>query len=83
MRKRIFGKRCGFKVAPLSIGAMRLPDDGMDAVALIRTAIDRGMIYIDTSRGYGESELILGRAGSVKSGMKKYERKMTDIVKFK
>jgi predicted aldo/keto reductase-like oxidoreductase len=69
MRKRIFGKRCGFKVAPLSIGAMRLPDDGMDAVALIRTAIDRGMIYIDTSRGYGESELILGRA--LKDGYRK------------
>jgi hypothetical protein len=41
---------------------MRLPTDSMDAVALIRHAIDRGMRYIDTSRGYGESELILGRA---------------------
>ena len=62
MKERAFGTRCGGVVAPVSIGAMRLPADGIDAVALIRHAIDRGMRYIDTSRGYGESELILGRA---------------------
>ena len=62
MRARAFGKRCGGAVAPVSIGAMRLPADAIDAVGLVRHAIDSGMRYIDTSRGYGESELILGRA---------------------
>ncbi len=62
MELRPFGKRSGLEVAPVSIGAMRLPDDCSDAVALIRHAIDAGMCYIDTSRGYGESEFKLGRA---------------------
>ena len=62
MRARAFGKRCGGAVAPVSIGAMRLPADAIDAVGLVRHAIDSGMRYIDTSRGYGESELILVRA---------------------
>ena len=62
MELRQFGKRSGFEVAPVSIGAMRLPEDCTDAVALIRYAIDSGMCYIDTSRGYGESEFKLGRA---------------------
>lgn len=62
MDVRKFGKRCGCEVTPVSIGAMRLPGDSMDAVELIRHAIDSGMRYIDTSRGYGESEYVLGRA---------------------
>ena len=62
MDLRAFGKRSGLDVAPVSIGAMRLPDDCVDAVALIRHAIDSGLRYIDTSRGYGESEFKLGRA---------------------
>jgi uncharacterized protein len=62
MKLRNFGTRSGFEVAPVSIGAMRLPDDCSDAVALIRHAIDSGMRYIDTSRGYGESEFKLGVA---------------------
>jgi len=41
---------------------MRFPDDCTDTVALIRHAIDAGMRYIDTSRGYPESEFKLGRA---------------------
>ena len=41
---------------------MRLPDDCADAVTLIRHAIDSGMRYIDTSRGYGESEFKLSVA---------------------
>ncbi len=57
-----FGKRSGLKVAPVSIGAMRLPNDCLDSVELVRHAIDSGMKYIDTSRGYGESEFKLGRA---------------------
>jgi len=59
---RPFGQRSGFEVPPANIGAMRLPQDTDDAIALIRKAIDAGMRYIDTSRGYGESEWIVGRA---------------------
>ena len=57
-----FGTRSGLDASPISIGAMRLPGDTEDAVALIRQAIDAGMRYIDTSRGYGQSEWLLGRA---------------------
>ena len=62
MKNRPLGKRSHFEVAPVSIGAMRLPQDVGEAVALIRHAIDSGMKYIDTSRGYGESEWLLGQA---------------------
>ena len=62
MNERAFGSRCGLKVTPASIGAMRFPRDLGDAVALVRHAIDSGMRYIDTSRGYGESEWILREA---------------------
>ena len=53
--------KSGLNVSALSIGAMRLPDMD-DAVALLRQAIDSGCNYIDTSRGYGDSELKLARA---------------------
>ena len=62
MRERDFGKRSGLKVPPANIGGMRFPQDMDQAVALIRHAIDSGMRYIDTSRGYGDSELKLARA---------------------
>lgn len=62
MLVRNLGQRSGEKVSPVSIGAMRFPRDVMEAVAIIRHAIDSGMRYIDTSRGYGESEWILGQA---------------------
>ena len=57
-----FGARSGFTVPYASIGAMRLPEKMDDAVALVRQAIDAGMIYIDTCRRYGDSELKLGEA---------------------
>ena len=57
-----FGQRNGQKVPGLSIGAMRFPQDVDCAVALIRQTIDKGLRYIDTSRGYGESEFVLGLA---------------------
>ena len=57
-----FGKRSGLKVHPVSIGAMRLPEDDDQAVSLLRQAIDAGMVYIDTSRGYGDSEIKVGKA---------------------
>lgn len=57
-----FGKRSGFKVCPVSIGTMRLPKDVDKAASLLRQAIDAGMIYIDTSRGYSDSEIKVGKA---------------------
>lgn len=55
MRMRKMG-RAALDTSVLSIGAMRLPKDYDEAVALLRVAIDAGCNYIDTSRGYGESE---------------------------
>jgi hypothetical protein len=57
-----FGRRSGLSVPRANIGAMRLPQDQGEAVRLIRHAIDRGMRYIDTCRGYGDSELKVGAA---------------------
>lgn len=57
-----FGKRNGFTVPQANIGGMRLPQDTDEAVALLRHAIDSGMRYIDTSRGYGDSEIKIGKA---------------------
>ena len=62
MNKILFGSRSGLKVNPVSIGAMRLPDDVIDSVETLRHAIDNGLIYIDTCRCYGESEFKLARA---------------------
>lgn len=62
MRTVPLGKRSGFFVPTANFGTMRLPRDLGDAVALVRHAIDSGMRYIDTSRGYGEAEWVLGRA---------------------
>ena len=62
MEMRDFGKRSGFQVPRASIGTMRLPRDVEDAVAILRHGIDRGMRYMDGSRGYGESEWVIGRA---------------------
>jgi uncharacterized protein len=57
-----FGKRSGLKVYPVSMGTMRFPESDDEAVSLIRTAIDAGIIYLDTGRGYGDSELKLAKA---------------------
>ncbi|MFH0911910.1 MAG: aldo/keto reductase [Planctomycetota bacterium] len=62
MEPRDFGKRSGLRVAPVSLGAMRLPKDTLEAVRLIRHAIDAGLRYIDTSRGYDDSEYKLALA---------------------
>ncbi len=62
MQQKKFGTRSGFSVPDVSIGAMRVPQDLDRTVELIRHAIDSGMRYIDTSRGYGESEWLLGKA---------------------
>jgi len=52
----------GLPVSSLSIGAMRLPKEMSKAVTLLRAAIDAGCNYIDTSFGYGDSELKLAQA---------------------
>ena len=57
-----FGRRTGLKVYPVSIGGMRLPEDDDAAVKLIRKAIDANMVYIDTARGYADSEIKIGKA---------------------
>jgi predicted aldo/keto reductase-like oxidoreductase len=54
--------RSGLDISCVSIGAMRLPKDDQQAVALVRHAIDRGCNYIDTSIGYPDSERKLGLA---------------------
>jgi len=61
VKLRHFG-RTGYRISPLSIGAMRLPGDEEEAVKLLRLAIDKGGNYIDTSRGYGDSEIKVGKA---------------------
>ncbi len=57
-----FGKRSGLKVSPVSMGGMRFPEDHDQAVELIRKAIDANLVYIDTSRGYEDSEIKIGKA---------------------
>ena len=60
------GKRSGLKINRVSVGSMRLPKDDEAAVKLVQQAIDAGMIYIDTCRGYGRTELQVAK--SVKEG---------------
>ena len=69
MKKRALGARSGFEIPQANIGGMRLPGDIDEAAALIRHAIDSGMIYIDTSRGYENSELKFAKA--LKGGYRK------------
>jgi predicted aldo/keto reductase-like oxidoreductase len=71
MKYRSFGS-LGFEVSALGFGCMRLPIVGDDANAidrplaqrLLRTAIDRGVNYIDTAYPYhgGNSETVVGEA---------------------
>ncbi|MBI4979871.1 MAG: aldo/keto reductase [Spirochaetes bacterium] len=57
-----FGTRSGYTVPRVSMGCMRLPGDIDEAAELIRYGIDKGMRYLDTSMGYGESEKKIGVA---------------------
>lgn len=71
MKYRTIGKN-GEKVSLLGFGAMRLPVingdnnkvDETEAIRMIRTAIDRGVNYVDTAYVYhnGLSEVAVGKA---------------------
>lgn len=83
MQKVPFGQ-LGFDVSRLGFGMMRLPTvkneagesviDREETIAMVRTAIDGGVNYVDTAYGYhgGESEVVTGLA--LKDG---YREKVT------
>jgi predicted aldo/keto reductase-like oxidoreductase len=62
--RRPLGK-IGFQAGIVGLGAQRIADRPMEQSAvdrLIAEALDNGMNYIDTARGYGRSEELLGPA---------------------
>lgn len=73
MMYRRFGK-FSWKVSALGFGAMRLPTsdgkpmsekvDETESIRMVRSAIDRGVNYVDTAYPYhnGNSEIVLGKA---------------------
>ena len=67
MRYRTLG-RTGFEISEIGLGGAVFagtshgPFDEADAIAAIRTALENGINYIDTSRHYGPSEEIIGQA---------------------
>lgn len=75
------------RVSRFGLGCMRLPQrtlpdgkkeiDEAEAIKLIRTAIDRGVNYIDTAYVYGDSEAVVGKA--LLDG---YREKVLLITKF-
>ena len=75
------------KVSRFGLGCMRLPsiemEDGKkeidddEAVKLIRSAIDRGVNYLDTAYMYGRSEEVVGKA--LQDG---YREKVTLVTKI-
>lgn len=67
MRYRTLG-RTGLEVSEIGLGGAVYagtshgPFDEADAIASIHTALEAGVNYIDTSRHYGPSEAIIGKA---------------------
>jgi aryl-alcohol dehydrogenase-like predicted oxidoreductase len=69
MQKRMLGSS-GLEVSAIGLGCMGMssgygpPADWGEMVALIRTAVDRGVTFFDTAEGYGpfENERLLGEA---------------------
>lgn len=78
MLKRRFGKT-EMDLSVLTFGAMRIIPEGSEtqtqctdrAFATLRRAIDVGINHIETARGYGQSEELIGRA--LKEGVIKRE----------
>ena len=67
MRYRTLG-RTGLEVSEIGLGGAVFagtshgPFDEADAIAAVHTALENGVNYIDTSRHYGPSEEIIGKA---------------------
>lgn len=51
----------GDKLSRLAFGCMRLPGDEKAATGLVRSAIDRGINYLDTAYIYPGNEVLLGK----------------------
>ena len=63
MQYREYGNT-GIKISALGFGAMRLPLDHDESVALLQRGMDLGINFLDTAMGYlgGESEAMVGKA---------------------
>src|SRR4030042_6447714 len=65
MKYRMLGKT-GIKVSEISFGGWEIggrhwgPQNDSDSIEALNTAIDRGVNFIDTAKGYG-SEQIIGK----------------------
>jgi aryl-alcohol dehydrogenase-like predicted oxidoreductase len=61
MEKRVFGKT-GLAVTPLGYGAMELRDmDEAQAERMLKSVLETGVNFIDTSPDYGASEDLIGK----------------------
>jgi len=69
MQKRVFGKN-SLEVSALGLGCMSMsfgygpPADTQEMIALIRTAVDRGVTFFDSAEAYGPftNEALVGEA---------------------
>lgn len=62
MRTRSLG-RTGLQVSEIAFGGIPVMTRPVaDAVAVLRRALELGVSYFDTARGYGDSEVKMGRA---------------------
>ncbi|MBI2842363.1 MAG: aldo/keto reductase [Armatimonadetes bacterium] len=62
MEKRILG-RTGLEVSRIGFGAIPIMDKPEDfSIRLVQKAIDAGINYLDTARGYGDTEEKIGKA---------------------
>lgn len=62
MIKRILGKT-NFEIGVIGFGGIpiqRLPED--KAVSIVKMSLENGVNFIDSARGYGESERLIGQA---------------------